>query len=110
MTQTKHNGLTCHATFLFLPTKEPAILKGFPLPKKGKPTILQKKKGTTSTLPLSFHNEGGGGQSTPHLFDTESIYLPMHNPSFANGPRLELFPTKPPTQKSLIWAAHKSSK
>ena len=67
-------------------------------------------KGVTSTLPLFFHNEGGGGRSTPHTFGIESIYWPKPDPFFANGPRLELFPMKPSMQRSLTWAAHKNSK
>ena len=56
------------------PQKSPSTLKGFTLPKKEIPKIHQIKKGVTSTLPLFFHNEGGGDQSTPHMFGIESIY------------------------------------
>ena len=36
MTQNKHNGPTCHATFLFLSTKEPLQPKRVSFTEKGK--------------------------------------------------------------------------
>ena len=112
ITQNKHNGPISHTTFLFLPTKEPLqpIRVSLTNCKKTQETPKKERKGTTFTPPLFFHSEGGGGQSTPHTFGIENTYLPKPNPSFTNGPRLKLYPTKPPTQRSLSWAEHRTSK
>ena len=110
MTQNKHNG-PCHATFLFLPTKELLHPKRVSFIERGKTQETLKKERSNIHTSLVFSQwMRGGGQLTSHTYSTESIYLPKSNLSFANNPRLELFPMKPPTQRSLIWAAHKSSK
>ena len=44
MTQNKHNGPTCHATFLFLPTKEPLQPKRVSFTEKRKTQDTPKKK------------------------------------------------------------------
>ena len=74
MAQNKPNSPTFHTPSFFYPQKNLSTLRGFPLPKRETPKTLQTKKGATSTLPLFFHNEEGGDQSTPHTFGTESIY------------------------------------
>ena len=50
MTQNKHNGPTCHATVLFLPTKVPLHPKRVSFTEKGKTQDTpKKKKGDIST-------------------------------------------------------------
>ena len=101
ITQNKHNGPISHVTFLFLPTKEPLQPIRVSLTDYGKTQETPKKKRNNVHTSLVLYNEGGGGQLTPHAFGIENTYLPKLNPSFANGPRLKLYPTKPPTQRSL---------
>ena len=61
ITQNKHNGPKSHITFLFLPQRSLSNLWEFPSPNAEKPKKLQRKRGTKSTPPLFFRNEGEGG-------------------------------------------------
>ena len=67
-------------------------------------------KFSIKALYSTFCNGEEDGQRTPHALGKNDIYLLKPSPSFEFDPMLELFPMKLPKQRSLLLAAHKSSK
>ena len=88
-----------------IPTQE-----GFPNRRRDHPQNSKKRKKTSPTKPLSLHNGEVSDLWIPHLNDKDNTYLLKPNPSSEFGPKLTLFPTRPPKQRSLFLVAHKNSK
>ena len=102
-------GLTLQTFLCFLPIKDSFQLKRVSLTEEGNTHETPKREKNIFHKVLVF-TQWRSDLWIPHLYDKDNTYLLKPNPSFGFGPKLKLFPTRPPNQRSLLLAAHRNSK